>query len=117
MDEKLKETFTKTWNHLAKRPGMYFSNEVPAVSNFLEGFKLAFLVFNATPDFHEIFQQVVLSRGWENSAQGVWRQMQDQGLDEDTIIQELLTIYDLVFNTIIAKPGLETVEHKINERA
>lgn len=117
MDEKQHDTFMKAYDHLQKRPGMYFASGVPAVANFMEGFKTAFLLFNTTPDFYNVFKEVAINRGWEDSPQAVWGQMQERGWDEDAIITELLEIYRLVFEKLIDRAELETIERKLNGKA
>lgn len=114
MNEKQRDSFMKALEHLQQRPRMYFSADAPAVANFLEGFKLAYLLLSPTPDFQTVFKDVAIRRGWEDSPQAVWGQMLERGFEEDAIIAEMLAIHREVFEKIIAQTGLETVERKIN---
>jgi hypothetical protein len=117
MDGKQKESLTKGLEHLIKRPRMYFSDSAPAAANYLEGFKHAFLLLNDVPNFYDIFKEVIVSRGWEDSPQAVWGQMQGRGWDEDAIIQELLAIHSQVFERITSSAELEPAERKMNGKA
>lgn len=117
MDEKQRDNFKKALDHLQKRPRMYFSSDAPAVANWLEGFKFAFLLLTPAPDFYEIFNEVVAARGWEHSPQAVWGQMQERGWDEDAINAEMLAIYNEVLERVLAQTELEPAQRKLNGKA
>lgn len=117
MNEKQREAFTKALEHLQKRPRMYFSADAPAVANFLEGFKFAYLLLMPSPDFYAVFKEVATRRGWEDSPQAVWGQMRERGFEEDAIIAEMLAIHMEVFEKITGQTGLEITERNINGKA
>lgn len=94
--------------HMRKRPGMYFSSNVPAVVTFLQGFEMAFRLMNPDTNYDAIHKEIVLSRGWEYSAQPVWHQMQERGFDGEAIKAEMLAIYSAVWEKIInQQPSVE----------
>ena len=99
--------------HIRKRPLMYFSNDVPAVVNFLEGFKTACLMLNAGFDYKTIYEQVAQERGWKNSPQGIWRQMQERGMNDAEVIAELLAIHQEIWIQL----DVEAVNNTINTKA
>jgi hypothetical protein len=83
--------------HVRKRPGMYFSDQVPAVANFLNGFVLACSLFEETLRDNSAYHRALVARGWEITSTGVWVQMAERGYDEAAIIQEMLIIYEATF--------------------
>ncbi len=87
--------------HIRKRPLMYFSNQVPAVVNFIEGFKTACLLLEPASNYHAIYQQVIQERGWKLSAQAIWDQMQERGMDDQAVIAELLEIQHQVWTKLL----------------
>jgi hypothetical protein len=80
-------------DHIRKRPLMYFSDQVPAVVNFLEGFTTAWVMLYPVSDFYSIREQVIREHGWEQSATPIWQQMKERGMDDAAIIDEMLAIY------------------------
>lgn len=101
------------WEHIRKRPLMYFSNDVPAVVNFLEGFKTACLVLNPAFDYETIYQQVIREHGLEDSSQAIWRQLQERGLSDEEVISEMLAIHQEIW----AQLDFEAVYNKMNTKA
>ncbi len=112
VDRRQRENVLKVLDHVRKRPQMYISSEVPAVANFLEGFKLAYVLLNRAAEFEAIYVQVIQSRGWVQSSQAVWRQMQERGFDDEAIIAELLAIHSAVWEKIALQPDQSSVEVK-----
>jgi len=117
VNEKRREAFMKALEHLQKRPHMYFSADAPAVANFLEGFKFAYLLLMPSPDFYLVFKEIATRRGWEDSPQAVWGQMRERGFDEEAIIAEMLAIHSEVFEKITSQIGIEITERNINGKA
>lgn len=108
MNQKQREGFHQVMEHMRKRPNMYFSSDVPAVVTFLQGFDMAFRLMNAEVNFEVVQKEVILSRGWEYSAQPVWHQMQERGVDNEAIKAEMLAIYSAVWEKIInQQPSVE----------
>lgn len=101
------------WEHICKRPLMYFSNDVPAVVNFLEGFKTACLMLNPAFDYKAIYGQVIQERGWKDSPQGIWRQMQERGMSDEEVISEMLAVYQEIWTQL----DFETVNNTMNTKA
>jgi len=100
MIKEQQENIVRVLEHMRKRPGMYFSSEVPTVATFLDGFKTACILLNPDLNFDNLFKEVILDRGWENSAQAVWRQMQERGFKDEAIIDEMIAIYTAVWEKI-----------------
>lgn len=101
------------WEHIRKRPLMYFSNDVPAVINFLEGFKTACLMLNPAFDYKAIYEQVIQEHGWKDSPQGIWHQMQERGMNDAEVIAELLTIHQKIWTQL----DFEMVNNSMNTKA
>lgn len=99
--------------HIRKRPLMYFSDQVPAVVNFLEGFKTACLMMNPLFDYDSVYRVVLHERNWEYSAVPIWQQMQERGMDDAEIIAELLTIHQKIW-TRLNLDTAQAVENKAN---
>lgn len=97
--------------HVRKRPLMYFSDDVPAVVNFLAGFSLAWLTLNPESDFYAIREQIISEHGWEHSAAHIWRQMQEQGMDDAAVVDELLAIHQEIW----ARLNVDTAQAVKNE--
>lgn len=97
--------------HIRKRPLMYFSNDVPAVVNFLEGFTTACLLLKPVSDYNASYQTVIEARGWEYSAMPVWRQMKEQGMADATVVDELLAIHQEVWTQL----NIDTAQAVKNE--
>jgi hypothetical protein len=82
---------------ILNRPGMYigpFVNDIESVVSFLSGFNTACEALGI-PSSHtdEFYLSVVRERGWSApSTRGIWTIMREQGMGEESIIRELLTI-------------------------
>jgi hypothetical protein len=100
MIKEQQENILRVLEHMRKRPGMYFSSEVPTVVTFFDGFKMACVILNPELDFDTLFKDVILNRGWEHSAQAVWRQMQERGFSDEAVIDEMIAIYTAVWEKV-----------------
>jgi hypothetical protein len=94
------ENIVRVLEHIRKRPGMYFSSEVPTVVTFLDGFKTACVILDPELDFDALFKHVILNRGWEHGAQAVWSQMRERGFSEEAVVDEMIAIYTAVWEKI-----------------
>lgn len=101
------ESVKAVLEHMLKRPGMYFSPDVPTIVNYLDGFALACRLLEPSLAFDQHIKQVALSRGWEDSSRSLWRQMQDRRFDDDATIAEMLTIYNLAWEKIVNQDKVE----------
>lgn len=83
------------------RKQMYFQPvNVEATVNFLNGFKL--LLFCLEMEMpHAVYAQVYQQRGWEYTARGVWIDMQERQMTEESIIDELLTLEIQAWKSIL----------------
>jgi hypothetical protein len=100
MNKEQQTKILKGLAHVRKRPGMYFSSGVPAVVNFIEGFRVACQLLGEIEDYDTIYNQIVVERGWEWSSQAIWIQMNERGLDDSAIIAELLDIQLAVWERV-----------------
>jgi hypothetical protein len=91
---------TQVFGHMQKRPGMWFSPQVPPVVTWFQGFQMAIRLQYPSLDVDSILQSVIVQRGWESGAQPVWRQMEARGLSFDAINSELVSIYAAVWEQI-----------------
>lgn len=116
MDKHQKEKLLQILEHVRQRPGMYLGSTglTPPVVLFAEGFNLAAFASNVDliPVYNKTYQEVLANRGWtdpDTMTKPAWRLMQERGMDEEAITDEMLSIYALVWETILIP---ETVEHK-----
>ncbi len=100
MDKGQRAKLLKGLDHVRQRPGMYFSSEVPAVVNFIEGFRLACALLGSVANYDAIYKQVIEERGWKWSSQPIWTQMKERGLNDDAIIAELFDIQMMLWQRI-----------------
>ncbi len=86
------QTILEVLKHIQKRPNMWVASDLPAIVNFLNGFKIA---LSATgyelPE--TVHAEIAEMRGWEGASVPLYRQMEAQGMDETAIIEELVTIW------------------------
>ncbi len=83
--------------HIRKRPGMYMTDDFPPIVNFLFGFNAACRVFGTSIDYDlesrdGIDAGVLQERGWKASSRHSSVEMQERGMDDNAITEELLTI-------------------------
>ncbi len=108
-----KNSLLAGWEHIRRRPLMYFSNDVPAVVNFLAGLRTACLLLNPAFDYETIYNQIIQERGWKNASQGIWRQMQERGMNDSEMIAELLAIHEEIWTHL----DPEVLNTKVNTEA
>jgi hypothetical protein len=106
--------------HMRLRPGMYFSSDMPGVYTYLNGFKTACHLLGVDISINE---SVIWSeRGWKTGPLHPIKQMQEKGMSEAKITEELLTslILTLVRSySLSTQPVLEIhdwVRNHINEK-
>jgi hypothetical protein len=75
--------------HMRLRPGMYFSSDMPGVYAYLNGFKTACHLLGV--DISKNESVIWSERGWEAGALHPIKQMQEKGMSEAEITEELLT--------------------------
>src|SRR6266540_4309860 len=81
-----------------KRKHMFLKDVDPSATiNWLNGFMAA--VSTLTGRMHHKFhEQAYRQRGWEFSARGPWVEMQERGLEEDAIVDELFALEILAWH-------------------
>lgn len=74
------------------RPKMYIADQNP-LGNFLSGFYIALRAL--VPDSSEdgLFEQVVQDHGWQPTNIDITIQMRDKGMDNDSILHEMISIH------------------------
>lgn len=60
--------------------------------NFLRGFRTACAMLGIQPPSEAMYQAVVVSRGWRWSSHAPVKEMDEAGVDAETIVHELITI-------------------------
>jgi hypothetical protein len=90
IDKEQLDSLVSVLAHMRLRPGMYFSNTVPAIQNYLHGFQTActLLGFDIWKDEQEIWAE----RGWKISALHPINQMRDKGMSDDEIAAEVFAM-------------------------
>jgi hypothetical protein len=76
--------------YMRLRPGMYISNDAPAIQNYLYGFQAAFSILGC--DVWKGEAQIWVERGWEVTAMHPIRQMQEKGMSDHEVTVEVLTM-------------------------
>src|SRR5512141_1886722 len=71
------------------RPELWLSRELPLVVTFLTGFNVACraLGMKASPD--STWGEILAERGWNWTPSGPWTDMEEKGLSEADIVNEL----------------------------
>jgi hypothetical protein len=100
MTAEQRASLNQLFDHMKKRPGMWFSGQVPPIVTWFQGFQMAFKLQHPALDVDAQYAQVILQRGWESGAQAVWRQMEAKGMSPEAINAELLAIYAEVWDRI-----------------
>ncbi|MEO8608297.1 MAG: hypothetical protein ABI690_10465 [Chloroflexota bacterium] len=90
LDKAQVESLLTTLVHIRIRPQMYFSNDVPAVQNWLYGFEAACRLFDVRiwDEAWKIYDE----RGWDNGAMHPVQKMIEKGLSEDEVILEVFSV-------------------------
>jgi uncharacterized metal-binding protein len=87
--DKTADEIASTMHAICSRKGMYFEPTDPATAmNFINGFLTGCFVFGRNLDWQSAEQQ----RGWKTNACGPIPEMQQRGLTDDAITDELLAI-------------------------
>jgi len=76
--------------HMRMRPQMYFSNDMPAIQNWLYGFEAACRLFDIR--IWDERGKIWSERGWDNGAMHPIQKMTEKGLTEDEVIIEVFTV-------------------------
>lgn len=95
-DNKIIEFLTRVHD----RPLIYMLNDSNAACNFLAGFISACELFNyglskQHPNigkYREIYDAVLQERGWRYDPHRPWREMQERGMDNVSMMQEGIII-------------------------
>jgi len=101
MDKERLEVLIGALAHVRLRPGMYFSDDVPAVMTFVHGFEFACHMFGVElePEYSEIWK----GRGWKRSNLNPIHEMQRAGIPLPDIASEAFAVLIL---TIQRKYGI-----------
>jgi predicted nucleotidyltransferase len=82
--------------YIGKRIGMYIGGNNPVFFNhFLNGFHAAAAILGLnrnTDGFRRMYEKVVIERGWRYTSAHPYQQMQERGMDNDAIIQEMIAL-------------------------
>lgn len=91
-------------DHINKRPGMYMSDDLPTVVNFLTGLRLGLRAADSrlASAFEQQIASVEKTHGWAASPSGAWTRMRERGLDDKAIMTEILSIYAEAWDNVIA---------------
>ncbi|KAB2903001.1 MAG: hypothetical protein F9K27_14595 [Anaerolineae bacterium] len=90
--EDIVQKIIETLSIIRLRPKMYFRN-VGELKAMLAGFNMACGLFGYPSGFDDAYRQAVVERGWKwLPAAGVLPALIENGLDDDSIVEELLTI-------------------------
>ena len=93
-------SMSQLFEQMKKRPGMWFSPQVPPIVIWFQGFQMALKLQNPSLDAESVFRTVALQRGWQSGAQPVWRQMEERGFSPEAINAELLAIYTTIWEQV-----------------
>ena len=75
-----------------EKPFMFINVKGLPIVNFLLGFNMACRTLGTIKTETPILEQLMLERGWDRTVLGSINKMKEQGLDDEGIIRELLTI-------------------------
>ena len=78
--------------NVRRRPKAYVGPELQAILQFLWGVhSTCYALFGVFRD-ETIYEEVLKERGWEYSAIAPWGEMRERGLDEESMLNEFVTI-------------------------
>src|SRR5437868_5405661 len=82
--------------HVSKKLNLYINPVTQQnLKSFTDGFTLGYVLADGRLDYHDVvnaWQQVVAARRWEVNALGPHKEMEERGMSEKEIINELLQI-------------------------
>ena len=100
MDSKAIDEILKTLEAVQARPAMYFGNskDLKSYSSFMAGFKSALWALGIDYPLWSNFGEVFRIRGWTSSSIDI-HDMREKGLDDEQIIQELMSLEILIWKS------------------
>lgn len=91
MDQSQLNRLIETLKHVRKRPGMYFTDDMASIDNFVSGFYTALAVFADQTDSEEIYSKLLQEKGLQHN-RSIYQQLKEKGYNDAEAIYEYLTL-------------------------
>lgn len=89
MDAKQFKALIETLEHIRKRPGMYFTDDMASIDNFISGFYTAMTIFVNQDDSNQAFARLLHEKGLQPH-KSIYQQLKAKGYNDTDAVHEYL---------------------------
>jgi hypothetical protein len=92
MDQNTVHDLLQKLEHVYQRPANWIDQELPAAATFLFGVDLVCQTLGIYVEHEQLYERIVIERGWSSIPHAPWIEMREKGLSENEISKELIYI-------------------------